>query len=196
MFARWRQIQIFPYLYVLLSSLSLEYSCIFAPFSRHPTLFVICLLLVFDLLGLLCFQALLPMLFAVDADPSRQFVSSSPVLPCTSNLRLHSAKDKTSIFSHPKEAGQCTAALKKIKESRGVLVCPAGEGQQTNSYFWKGFVFPSSKSSWQQHASPSLGGCSLPRPWLARQAAAQSTRLSTAAKGPFLPMSSPGLAVT
>lgn len=103
--------------------------------------------------SLLYSQAFLPLLFADEADPSHQFVSSSPMLPCTSDLRLHSTKDKMSVFSHLKDAGQRTAALKKIKEGRGALECPAGEMQQRNSYFWNGFPFPSSKSSWQQPAS-------------------------------------------
>lgn len=102
MLTRLRQIQIFLYSEVLLSSLSLEYSCTFAPFSRQPTLFVICLLLVFDLLSLLRSQAFLPMVFADDADPPHQFVSSSAVLSCTSGLRLHSTKDKMSVFNHLK----------------------------------------------------------------------------------------------
>lgn len=88
-------------------------------------LFVICLLLAFDLLGLLCCQVFLPMLFADDADPSHQFISGSPVVSCTNNLRLYTTKDKMSIFSYLEEAEQCTAALKKIKESRGALECPA-----------------------------------------------------------------------
>lgn len=62
----------------------------------------ICLLLVFHLLSLLCSQAFLPMLFADGADPPHQFVSTSAVLSCTSDLRLHSTKDKMSVFSHPK----------------------------------------------------------------------------------------------
>lgn len=32
-----------------------------------------------------------------------------------------------SLFSHPKEAGQCTAVLGKIKESRGALESAVGE---------------------------------------------------------------------
>lgn len=159
--------------------------CIFASFHRHPTLFVICLPLVFDLLSLLCSAAFLQMLFA-DADPSHQFVCSSPTLPCTSSQRLHSTKDKMSIFGHPKkEVGQRTAAPERHKESRGALERLAGQAQQKLLFLWKGFPFPSSKNSWQQHASSSFTGCGF----LTRQArAAQGTRLSTAGKKPFLPM--------
>lgn len=93
----------------------------FASFRRHPMLFVICLPLVFDLLNLLCYEAFLQMLFA-DADPSYQFVYSSPTLPCKSSQRRCSTKDKMSTFGHPKkEVGQRTAAPKRHKESRGAL---------------------------------------------------------------------------
>lgn len=125
------------------------------------------------------------MLFA-DADPSHQFVYSSPTLPCISSQRLHSTKDKMSIFGHPKkEVGQRTAAPERHQESRGALEHLAGQAQQKLLFLWKGFPFPSSKNSWQQHASSSFTGCSF----LTRQArAAQGTRLSTAGKKPFLPM--------
>lgn len=87
------------------------------PFFFVSSLSLICLISSVLWLSCSCFlQRPLILVFPVSQCP-----------PPQTNLKLHSIKGQMSLFSHPKEAGQCTAVLGKIKESRGALESAVGE---------------------------------------------------------------------